>query len=99
MKTDWDGLQDGLGLGRFDANYTLIMYLLKPIEQGLDVKITGGVHSGCLRVQVRPQVPRQDGRRPQGEDDRHPDHGEPPVPRSPAGPSRRPEMDPRTDVT
>ena len=28
------------------------MYLLKPIEQGLDVKITGGVHSGCLRVQA-----------------------------------------------
>lgn len=52
MKTDWDGLRDGLGLGRFDANYTLIMYLLKPIEQGLDVKITGGVHTGCLRVQV-----------------------------------------------
>jgi NitT/TauT family transport system substrate-binding protein len=35
-----------------DANYTLIMYLLKPIEQGLDVKITGGVHTGCLRVQA-----------------------------------------------
>lgn len=52
VKTDWDGLRDGLGLGRFDANYTLIMYLLKPIEQGLDVKITGGIHSGCLRVQV-----------------------------------------------
>jgi NitT/TauT family transport system substrate-binding protein len=52
VRTDWDGLRDGLGLGRFDANYTLIMYLLKPIEQGLDVKITGGVHSGCLRVQA-----------------------------------------------
>jgi NitT/TauT family transport system substrate-binding protein len=52
VKTDWDGLRDGLGLGRFDANYTLIMYLLKPIEQGLDVKITGGIHTGCLRVQV-----------------------------------------------
>ncbi|AMV18529.1 ABC transporter substrate-binding protein [Planctomyces sp. SH-PL14] len=55
VKTDWDGLRDGLGLGRFDANYTLIMYLLKPIEQGLDVKITGGVHSGCLRVQADPK--------------------------------------------
>lgn len=52
VKTDWDGLRDGLGLGRFDANYTLLMYLLKPIETGLDVKITGGVHKGCLRVQV-----------------------------------------------
>jgi NitT/TauT family transport system substrate-binding protein len=52
VKTDWDGLRDGLGLGRFDANYTLIMYLLKPIEQGLDVRITGGIHAGCLRVQT-----------------------------------------------
>jgi NitT/TauT family transport system substrate-binding protein len=52
VKTDWDGLRDGLGLGRFDANYTLLMYLLKPIESELDVKITGGVHKGCLRVQL-----------------------------------------------
>lgn len=52
VKTDWDGLREGLGTGRFDANHTLIMYLLKPIEQGLDVKITGGVHTGCLRLQV-----------------------------------------------
>jgi NitT/TauT family transport system substrate-binding protein len=52
VKTDWDGLRDGLGLGRFDANYTLVMYLLKPIEQGLNVKLTGGIHTGCLRVQA-----------------------------------------------
>ena len=52
VKTDWDGLREGLGLGRFDANHTLIMYLLKPIEQGTDLKITGGIHTGCLRLQV-----------------------------------------------
>jgi NitT/TauT family transport system substrate-binding protein len=52
VRTDWDSLRDGLGLGRFDANHTLIMYLLKPIEQGLDVKITAGMHMGCLRVQT-----------------------------------------------
>jgi NitT/TauT family transport system substrate-binding protein len=55
VKTDWDGLREGLGLGNFDANHTLIMYLLKPIEQGMDVKITGGVHTGCLRLQVGAQ--------------------------------------------
>jgi NitT/TauT family transport system substrate-binding protein len=27
------------------------MYFLKPIEQGLDVKFTAGIHRGCLRVQ------------------------------------------------
>src|SRR6516225_3435607 len=52
VRTDWDGLREGLGLGKFDANHTLVMYLLKPIEQGMDVKITGGVHTGCLRLQV-----------------------------------------------
>jgi NitT/TauT family transport system substrate-binding protein len=52
VKTGWDGLREGLGLGRFDASHTLIMYLLKPIEQGLDVKITGGIHTGCLRLQA-----------------------------------------------
>jgi NitT/TauT family transport system substrate-binding protein len=52
VKTDWDGLQSGLGLGRFHANHTLLMYAMKPIESGLDVKITGGIHTGCLRVQA-----------------------------------------------
>src|SRR5262249_34869659 len=52
VKSDWDSMRDGLGLGRFDATHHLIMYLLKPIEQGLDVKLTGGIHSGCLRVQA-----------------------------------------------
>jgi NitT/TauT family transport system substrate-binding protein len=52
VKTDWDGLREGLGIGTFDANHTLIMYLLKPIEQGMDVKITAGIHTGCLRLQA-----------------------------------------------
>jgi NitT/TauT family transport system substrate-binding protein len=52
VKTDWDGLREGLGTGNFDANHTLIMYLLKPIETGSDIKITGGIHTGCLRVQA-----------------------------------------------
>jgi NitT/TauT family transport system substrate-binding protein len=52
VRTDWNGLREGLGLGRYDANHTLIMYLLKPLEQGLDVKITGGIHIGCLRLQA-----------------------------------------------
>ena len=28
------------------------MYFLKPIEQGMDVKFTGGIHRGCLRLQA-----------------------------------------------
>jgi NitT/TauT family transport system substrate-binding protein len=52
VPTNWDGLREGLGLGTFDANHTLLMYLLKPIEQSMNVKITGGIHTGCLRVQA-----------------------------------------------
>ena len=52
VPTDWNGLREGLGTGQFDANHTLIMFLLKPIENGVDLKITGGIHAGCLRVQT-----------------------------------------------
>ena len=38
--------------GGFDITHHLIMYFLKPIEQGLDVKFTGGIHRGYLRVQA-----------------------------------------------
>jgi NitT/TauT family transport system substrate-binding protein len=60
VKTDWNGLREGLSLGTFDANHTLAMYLLKPIEQGADIKITGGIHTGCLRVQVASNSPIND---------------------------------------
>jgi sulfonate transport system substrate-binding protein len=35
------------------------MYFLKPIEQGLDVRFLGGVHTGCLRVQTGVNSPIQ----------------------------------------
>jgi NitT/TauT family transport system substrate-binding protein len=41
-----------LALGRYDVTHHLVMYFLKPLEQGLDVKFTGGIHRGCLRVQA-----------------------------------------------
>jgi NitT/TauT family transport system substrate-binding protein len=41
-----------LALGGYDITHHLVMYFLKPIEQGLDVKFTGGIHRGCLRVQA-----------------------------------------------
>jgi NitT/TauT family transport system substrate-binding protein len=52
VKSDWDSMRDGLGLGTFQATHHLLMYMMKPIENGLDVKITGGIHTGCLRVQA-----------------------------------------------
>ena len=52
VKCEWVNYKDVLALGGFDVTHHLIMYFLKPIEQGLDVKFTAGIHRGCLRVQA-----------------------------------------------
>ncbi|HSH96391.1 MAG TPA: ABC transporter substrate-binding protein [Roseimicrobium sp.] len=52
VKCDWKNYKDVLALGGFDVTHHLVMYFLKPIEQGLDVKFTAGIHRGCLRVQT-----------------------------------------------
>jgi NitT/TauT family transport system substrate-binding protein len=52
VHTDWDAFQSGMAFDRFDATHTLVSYMIKPIEKGLDVKLTGGVHGGCLRIQA-----------------------------------------------
>src|SRR5882672_3941758 len=52
VKCDWKNYKDVLALGGFDVTHHLVMYFLKPIEQGLDVKFTAGIHRGCLRVQA-----------------------------------------------
>lgn len=57
VKCEWSKYKDVLALGGFDITHHLIMYFLKPIEQGLDVKITAGIHTGCLRVQAAKDGP------------------------------------------
>jgi NitT/TauT family transport system substrate-binding protein len=52
VKCEWANYKDVLALGGFDITHHLVMYFLKPIEQGLDVKFTAGIHMGCLRVQT-----------------------------------------------
>src|SRR6266576_1901520 len=52
VRCQWATYKDALALGRFDVTHHLVMYFLKPIEQGLDVKFTGGIHRGCLRLQA-----------------------------------------------
>src|SRR3954467_2181587 len=51
-KCEWSQYKDVLALGGFDITHHLVMYFLKPLEQGLDVRFTGGIHRGCLRVQA-----------------------------------------------
>jgi NitT/TauT family transport system substrate-binding protein len=57
VKCNWANYKDALALGRFDVTHHLVMYFLKPVEQGLDVKFTGGIHRGCLRVQAATNGP------------------------------------------
>src|SRR5689334_18649504 len=57
VKCDWKNYKDVLALGGYDVTHHLIMYFLKPIEQGLDVKFTAGIHRGCLRVQAAANGP------------------------------------------
>ena len=52
VKCEWSKYKDVLALGGYDITHHLVMYFLKPIEQGLDVRFTGGIHEGCLRVQA-----------------------------------------------
>ncbi len=57
IRYEWSKYKDALALGSFDITHHLIMWMLKPLEQGLDVKFTAGVHTGCLRVQAAPNGP------------------------------------------
>src|SRR5437660_11890592 len=57
VKCEWANYKDVLALGGFDVTHHLVMYFLKPVEQGLDVKFTGGIHRGCLRVQAAANGP------------------------------------------
>ena len=52
VKCSWATYKDALALGSYDITHHLVMYFLKPIEQGLDVKFLTGIHRGCLRVQA-----------------------------------------------
>src|SRR2546422_5478661 len=52
VKCNWSTYKDALALGSYDITHHLVMYFLKPIEQGLDVRFLAGIHRGCLRVQA-----------------------------------------------
>lgn len=54
VKCEWTQFKDLLALGKIHLGQQPIIMFLKPIEEGLDVKLTGGVHKGCLRIQASP---------------------------------------------
>ncbi|MEA4838425.1 MAG: ABC transporter substrate-binding protein [Rhodospirillaceae bacterium] len=47
-----DQLLEAIATGKADAGVGMALRWLKPLEQGFDVKITTGLHGGCLRLFV-----------------------------------------------
>ncbi len=45
-----DQLLEAIATGKADAGLGLALRWLKPLEQGFDVRITTGVHGGCIRL-------------------------------------------------
>lgn len=45
-----DQLLEAISSGKADAGVGMALRWLKPLEQGFDVKITTGIHGGCLRL-------------------------------------------------
>lgn len=43
-------LLEAIATGKADAGIGMALRWLKPIEQGFDVRITAGVHGGCIRL-------------------------------------------------
>lgn len=52
IKGDAVTLKDGLATGKIDATDGVLMQWIKPLEQGLNIKFTAGIHNGCLQVLV-----------------------------------------------
>ncbi len=57
IKGDANTLKDGLATGKIDATDGLLMQWLKPIESGLDIKFTAGLHTGCIQVLAPKDTP------------------------------------------
>jgi NitT/TauT family transport system substrate-binding protein len=53
IQTGFDQLKLGLDTGTIDAALSNIAWF-KPIEQGLQIKLTAGVHTGCIAAVVPP---------------------------------------------
>ncbi|WP_454918463.1 ABC transporter substrate-binding protein [Xanthobacter sediminis] len=49
-------LLEALATGKAEAGLGMALRWLKPLEQGFDVKITAGVHGGCMRLLGAPSA-------------------------------------------
>ncbi|MFF2269114.1 ABC transporter substrate-binding protein [Cellulosimicrobium cellulans] len=59
--------KDGISSGKYAAGPGIFFSWLKPIEQGLDVKLTLGLHEGCLRLVILNDSPYEDVQKLRGQ--------------------------------
>lgn len=52
VKVDAAQMPEAIGSGQVDAGFGLLGKYLQPIDNGLDIKITAGIHTGCIKVLV-----------------------------------------------
>lgn len=52
VKVDAAQMPEAIGSGQVDAGFGLLGKYLQPIDNGLDIKITAGIHTGCTKVLV-----------------------------------------------
>ncbi|WP_250517050.1 ABC transporter substrate-binding protein [Caballeronia sp. INDeC2] len=45
-----DQLLEAIATGKSDAGVGMALRWIKPLEQGFDVKLTAGIHGGCMRI-------------------------------------------------
>jgi NitT/TauT family transport system substrate-binding protein len=50
VRGDANSLREGLALNKLDVTDGVLMQWIKPIEQGLNVKFTAGIHTGCIQI-------------------------------------------------
>lgn len=49
-----DGLvTEYVGSGQVDASYGLVSKFIQPIDNGLDITMTAGIHTGCIKLLVK----------------------------------------------
>lgn len=52
VKADAAHMPEAIGSGQIDAGFGLLGKYLQPIDNGLDIKITAGIHTGCTKLLV-----------------------------------------------
>ncbi len=57
LKGDYPTLRDGLATGKVDVTDGLVVTWLKPIQGGLDINFTTGIHTGCIATIVLKNSP------------------------------------------